>query len=257
MIGAAAAYGTPWKLSRRDLMIFAVLGIANQAAYLGLSYVGIRSISSGLAALVISANPVLTAVMAAAFLDERMTWRKAAGLLLGVGGVAFVVEGRLAGGVDHPVGIAFMIAALVSLVGRNHPVQEARTHGRALGRQRRAKPLGRPRNAAVRLHLRKRRRHRAELAPVRGARLSGPAGLGVRLSALVPSAHRLRCNRGEFLSLHDAAAGHGCSAGCCSESMSRSPILSASYRSRSAFISSRVRRHRDARHDAESPGVHI
>jgi drug/metabolite transporter (DMT)-like permease len=115
-IAAAAAYGTPWKLGRRDLMIFAVLGIANQAAYLGLSYVGLRSTSSGLAALVISANPVLTAVMAAAFLGERMTWRKAAGLLLGVGGVAFVVEGRLAGGVDHPVGIAFMIAALVALV---------------------------------------------------------------------------------------------------------------------------------------------
>ncbi len=54
-----------------------LLGIANQAVYLGLSYVGMRSISSGLAALVISANPVLTAVMAAAFLDERMTWRKA------------------------------------------------------------------------------------------------------------------------------------------------------------------------------------
>ena len=46
-------------------LIFAVLGIANQAAYLGLGYVGMRSISSGLAALVISANPVLTAVLAA------------------------------------------------------------------------------------------------------------------------------------------------------------------------------------------------
>jgi drug/metabolite transporter (DMT)-like permease len=55
--------------------------------------------------------------MAACFLNERMTWRKAAGLLLGVIGVAFVVESRIAGGVDHPVGIAFTIAALLSLVG--------------------------------------------------------------------------------------------------------------------------------------------
>jgi drug/metabolite transporter (DMT)-like permease len=117
MLGAAAIYGMPLKLSRRDVLIFALLGIANQAAYLGLSYVGIRSISSGLAALVISANPVLTAVMAAVFLNDRMTWRKALGLLLGVGGVAFVVNSRLAGGVEHPTGIAFMIAALVSLVG--------------------------------------------------------------------------------------------------------------------------------------------
>jgi drug/metabolite transporter (DMT)-like permease len=65
---------------------------------------------------VVSANPVLTAVMAAWFLNERLTWRKAAGLLLGVIGVAFVVESRIAGGVDHSVGIAFTIAALLSLV---------------------------------------------------------------------------------------------------------------------------------------------
>jgi drug/metabolite transporter (DMT)-like permease len=60
---------------------------------------------------------VLTAVLAVAFLNERMTWRKAAGLLLGVAGVAFVVEGRLNGNVDHPVGIALLVMALVSLVG--------------------------------------------------------------------------------------------------------------------------------------------
>jgi drug/metabolite transporter (DMT)-like permease len=55
-------------------------------------------------------------VLAVAFLDERMTWRKAMGLLLGLGGVTFVVESRMAGGVDHPVGIAFLLVALVSLV---------------------------------------------------------------------------------------------------------------------------------------------
>lgn len=117
MLGVAAVYGLPFDLNRRDIRVYALLGIANQAAYLGLSYVGIRSISSGLAALIVSANPVLTAVLAALFLNDRMTWRKALGLLLGVGGVAFVVESRLAGGVDDPIGIGFTLAALVSLVG--------------------------------------------------------------------------------------------------------------------------------------------
>jgi drug/metabolite transporter (DMT)-like permease len=116
MLGAAALTGVPLKLSRRDLLLFIALGIANQAAYLGLSYVGLQSISAGLAALVISANPVLTAVLAAAFLNERMTWRKIAGLVLGVGGVAFVVQSRIAGGFDHAGGIVFTLAALVSLV---------------------------------------------------------------------------------------------------------------------------------------------
>jgi len=116
MLGAAALHGVSLKLNRRDLVLFVALGIANQAAYLGLSYVGLQSISSGLAAVVISANPVLTAVLAAAFLNEQMTWRKVAGLVLGVGGVAFIVQSRLSGGLDHAGGIAFTLAALVSLV---------------------------------------------------------------------------------------------------------------------------------------------
>ena len=117
MLGAGALYGLRFNLTRRDVVVFSLLGIANQAAYLGLSYVGIRSISSGLAAMVISANPVLTAVLATLFLGDRMSWRKAAGLALGVSGVAFVVEGRLAGGLEDPVGIGFTVAALISLVG--------------------------------------------------------------------------------------------------------------------------------------------
>lgn len=118
VLGAAAVSGTNWRaLSRRDLLALAGLGIANNALYLGLNYIGMRSISSGLSALIVSTNPVLTALLAAAVLGERMTWSKAAGLLLGVGGVAFIVENRIAGGIDSPVGIMFTIAALVSMVG--------------------------------------------------------------------------------------------------------------------------------------------
>ena len=116
IFGVVAIRHSPWDLSGRDVVVFAVLGVVNQATFLGLGYVGMHSISSGLSALVVSANPVLTAVMAAWFLNERMTWRKAAGLLLGIIGVAFVVESRIAGGVDHSAGIAFTIAALLSLV---------------------------------------------------------------------------------------------------------------------------------------------
>jgi drug/metabolite transporter (DMT)-like permease len=116
MLGAAALTGVSLKLSRRDLILFAALGIANQAVYLGIGYVGLKSIASGLSALVISANPVLTAVLAAVFLNERMTWQKTAGLVLGVGGVAFIVQSRIVGGVDHVGGLVFTLVALVSLV---------------------------------------------------------------------------------------------------------------------------------------------
>jgi drug/metabolite transporter (DMT)-like permease len=117
ILGAVAVMRTPWRLSRRDLAALALLGVANNALYLGLNYVGMRSISAGLSALIVSANPVLTAVLAAAVLGERMTWRKAAGLVLGLAGVAFIVQNRIAGGADSAAGIALTVTALVAMVG--------------------------------------------------------------------------------------------------------------------------------------------
>jgi drug/metabolite transporter (DMT)-like permease len=116
MLGAAVISGIPLRLTRGKVLIFAVLGIANQAAYLGLSNIGLQSVSSGLAALIISANPVLTSLLAVPFLGEKMSGRKAAGLLLGVCGILFVVAHRFGGGVDHSIGIAFTVAALISMV---------------------------------------------------------------------------------------------------------------------------------------------
>lgn len=116
VLAAAAASGLKLWLGRRDMLLFAALGVANQAAYLGLSYMGLRTVSSGLSALMISANPVLVAIFATLFLNERMTWRKVVGLVLGVAGVAFVVESRVAGGTEHAAGIAFTLVGVFALV---------------------------------------------------------------------------------------------------------------------------------------------
>ncbi|MGZ3360067.1 MAG: EamA family transporter, partial [Xanthobacteraceae bacterium] len=63
MLAAAALDRSPWRVARCDILALALLGIANNALYLGLNYVGMRSISAGLSALIVSANPVLTAVL--------------------------------------------------------------------------------------------------------------------------------------------------------------------------------------------------
>jgi drug/metabolite transporter (DMT)-like permease len=117
MLAFARLQGLRWTLGRREIVLFAVLGIANQAVYLGIGYIGLRDISSGLSALIVSANPVVTAVLAVLFLGERMTLGKSLGLLLGIGGVAYIVGSRLAIGTDHLQGILLTIAALLSLVG--------------------------------------------------------------------------------------------------------------------------------------------
>ncbi|WP_407168386.1 DMT family transporter [Bradyrhizobium sp. ORS 111] len=106
-----------WDLSWRDVAVFAVLGVANNALYLGLGYTGLKTVSAGLGALIVSANPVFTAVLAALFLGEALTWRKVAGLLLGIAGVAFIVWHRMSVGSDSAHGILFTLASLASIVG--------------------------------------------------------------------------------------------------------------------------------------------
>jgi drug/metabolite transporter (DMT)-like permease len=104
------------RIKRRDLLILCVLGIANNTLYLGLNGIAVRSISAGLAAIIASANPILTTMVAATVLQERVTWRRVIGLILGLSGVIIIVESRIAGGIDDPVGIAFSLGALASLV---------------------------------------------------------------------------------------------------------------------------------------------
>src|SRR5215510_5844542 len=82
-------------LSWRDVGVFTILGIANNALYLGLGYTGLKSVSAGLGGLIVSANPVFTAALAALFLGEALTWRKVVGLLRGIAGVAFIVWHRM------------------------------------------------------------------------------------------------------------------------------------------------------------------
>jgi len=103
-------------LSWREVAVFAILGVANNALYLGLGYTGLKSVSAGLGGLIVSANPVFTAGFAAMFLGERLTWRKVAGLLLGIIGVALIVWHRMSVGTDSLHGILFTLAALASIV---------------------------------------------------------------------------------------------------------------------------------------------
>lgn len=106
-----------WRLAWRDGLVLAAIGIANNALYLGFSYSGMHTVSAGLTALIVSTNPVLTSLLAACFLGEQVTVRQIIGLALGVAGVAFIVESRVATGTASIPGIGLIVLALMSLVG--------------------------------------------------------------------------------------------------------------------------------------------
>ena len=116
ILGASAFRREAWQLSWREIAIFAVLGVANNALYLGLGYTGLQTVSAGVGGLIVSANPVFTAVLAAVFLGEALTWRKLIGLLLGIAGVSFIVWHRMSVGTDRWDGIVFTLASLASIV---------------------------------------------------------------------------------------------------------------------------------------------
>jgi drug/metabolite transporter (DMT)-like permease len=116
ILGISALRRDAWSLSWRDACVFAILGVANNALYLGLGYTGLQTMSAGLAGLVVSANPVFTAGLAALFLGEALTWRKVAGLSLGIAGVSFIVWHRMSLGTDAWHGILFTLASLASIV---------------------------------------------------------------------------------------------------------------------------------------------
>jgi drug/metabolite transporter (DMT)-like permease len=99
---------TPW-------LALMALGVINQAGYQGLAWLGMRSVSGGLATIVASLNPVLVAVLAVPLLGERMTWRKLAGLALGFAGAAFVVRNRVVVTGEDPTGIALVAIGMVAM----------------------------------------------------------------------------------------------------------------------------------------------
>jgi drug/metabolite transporter (DMT)-like permease len=116
ILGMSIVRGDAWSLSRRDLVAYAAIGIANNALYLGLGYTGLQTVSAGLGGLIVSANPVFTAVLAATLLGEALTWRKIAGLVLGIVGVALIVWHRIEVGTDSLHGVLFTLASLASIV---------------------------------------------------------------------------------------------------------------------------------------------
>jgi drug/metabolite transporter (DMT)-like permease len=116
ILGISAVRGDAWQMTWRDAAVFAILGVANNALYLGLGYTGLKTVSAGLGGLIVSANPVFTAMLAALFLGESLTWRKVAGLLLGISGVGFIVWHRMSVGTDSLHGILFTLASLASIV---------------------------------------------------------------------------------------------------------------------------------------------
>lgn len=100
--------------SRADWPLLIVLACCNHAVFLGLGWSAMREASAGLATIIVSAGPIVVSILAVPVLGERLTWRKAAGLLMGFAGMVFIVRHRLNGQLDTLHG-TLLLAALALL----------------------------------------------------------------------------------------------------------------------------------------------
>lgn len=95
----------------------AIAGILLQAVYLGGVFAGVnQGIGAGLSSLIVGIQPVLTVVLAAVWLSEKLTLSKVCGIALGFMGVALVTaEWGQTDGAISMTGIGFCVAALFGI----------------------------------------------------------------------------------------------------------------------------------------------
>ena len=89
---AGLIWRAPWPKSWRQVGHLAVIGLLIHGSYLGGVFWAISNgVSAAIAALIVSLQPLLTAVVARPYLGELVSTRQWVGLMLGFAGVALVI----------------------------------------------------------------------------------------------------------------------------------------------------------------------
>jgi drug/metabolite transporter (DMT)-like permease len=100
ILALTLALGARWPRGR-DAAAVAALGVAFFSLFFVIYNVALHYTSAARGALALSTLPLTTMLVAAALGREALTWRKSAGVLIAIGGVAFALSAGLA---DAPPG---------------------------------------------------------------------------------------------------------------------------------------------------------
>src|SRR3954468_740099 len=104
-----------WPATRTELGHLVVAGLLMHAVQLGGShYAQYLGMSAGVTALVIATQPLLTALIASRFLNERLTRGQWLGVVVGLAGVALVVWHKID---VREVTLGSLIGTLVAVAG--------------------------------------------------------------------------------------------------------------------------------------------
>lgn len=124
--------GQTWRnLSRFQWRAVIVLGLCQNALYLGLNWIAMQWIEAGLASIIAATMPLMVAAMGWIFMGERLRPLGYGGLCLGLAGVAIIMGARLQGGSD-PIGIAMGFIAALALAIATLSVRGASSGGNVM-----------------------------------------------------------------------------------------------------------------------------
>lgn len=109
------------RLRRHDIYAVAVIGVLGVALSYLVGYLGMNWTTASDAALVISAEPLFTVMLAVVFLSEPLGWRRAGALALGMAGAYIIVGNGRAPGVllssRQAIGNLLVVASLLGEAG--------------------------------------------------------------------------------------------------------------------------------------------
>jgi len=116
VLALAMASRAPWPRTFREVFDLVVTGLLIHATFLsGVFSSMYNGVPAGVTALIVGTQPVLTAVVVGPLLGEKVSLRQWLGLVLGVIGVALVVQNKLWINPNDTGGFAWSAAALLGI----------------------------------------------------------------------------------------------------------------------------------------------
>ena len=105
-------------LTRSILWPSTLIGLTLHGAYLGGCFFAVsRGMPAGVAALIVSLQPVLVSLFAAKYLNEPLKARAVSGLILGLAGLFVVVIPRINMTGDNAISLVAVAASVIGLLG--------------------------------------------------------------------------------------------------------------------------------------------
>ncbi len=118
LAGLAFVKGVPWPKNPRQLLNIVIIGVLMHGVYLGGVWAAIaHGMSSGIAAMIVSLQPVLTGLLSGPLLGEWMTRRQWFGMALGLFGALLVLSVKIGTPGGDWVATSLAVLALLGVTG--------------------------------------------------------------------------------------------------------------------------------------------